>query len=116
MAVGQFIGVNVNKIAQGNIIFEEFFQASVSVFLGKIECIVETISEIDCFFGQLEGSDINQMLNTGKGVEVYLNAVYQETLLGTSCGKGRKIYQVFLNSWVMFFERRGGGGEAVGVS
>jgi hypothetical protein len=55
------------------------------------------------------------MFNTGKGVEVYLNAVYQETLLGTSCGKGRKFYQVFLNSRVMFFERRSGGGEAVGV-
>ena len=73
-------------------------------------------SEIDCFFGQLEGSDVNQMINTGKGVEVDFYTVYQETLLGTSCGKGRKIYQVLLNSWIMFFERRSRGGEAVWVS
>ena len=64
--------------------------------------------------GLAEEATSGCLINTGKGIEVDLYADCQETLLGTFCGKGRKVYQVFLNNWIMFLERRGGGSKAVG--
>ena len=72
-------------------------------------------SEVGGFLRELKLSNVNQLIHTGKGVQIELDSVNQETLLGTSCGKGRKIYQIGLNSWIVFIERRSGGGEAVWV-
>ena len=76
---------------------------------------IGTGSEVGGFLRELKLSNVNQFIHTGKGVQIELDSVNQETLLGTSCGKGRKIYQIGLNSWIVFIKRRSGGGEAVWV-
>ena len=86
---------------------------NITGFLGEIKCLVKTVRKIGCLFGQLKESNVNQVVNTGKGIEVDLYTVDQETLLGASCGKGRKVYQMFLYNWKMILKRGGGGSKAV---
>jgi hypothetical protein len=49
-----------------------------------------------------------------KGIEVDLYTVDQETLLGASCGKSRKFYQMVLYNREVILKRGGGGSEAFG--
>ena len=75
---------------------------------------MKTVRKVGCLFEEFEGSNVNQVVYTGKGIEVDLYTVDQETLLGASCGKGRKIYQMILYNWEMILMLGGGGSKAVG--
>jgi hypothetical protein len=80
--LGQLVPVVFNCRVKESIILKEFLKAGVTVFLGKVKGLVEEVRLVDNTVREFKGGSVN------------LYAVIQETLVGTTCGKGRKVYQM----------------------
>ena len=90
MSVIQFGPVDFNGRVELFIVFKQFLHAGITLGFGEVKCLMKEVRQVDNAGWEFIWGDVNKFLDTMEGVQVRLDTVIQETLLGKCCGKGKK--------------------------